>query len=277
MSGFVKAQRDRFAHPLFTNEKFCRGYAWDWIVAEAAYTERKVDVSGKIITLQRGQLAHSIRFIAKAWGWDKAAVSRFITRLKTETMIETATETGVTIITVCNYNKYQDRASAPETATETAPETGARQHRDRLKEGEEGKKVGGKPPTTPVPRERPHQGALPLVIEGGGGKPVDPVVAALTTVASFDAAKSFIAFRKGIKKPLTETGAKRLASNLRQIVERGGDADDALGLAEERGWQGMKPDWYFRENPAAPGLPDEREARIMAAGAADFLTSMGVR
>ncbi len=70
---------------------------------------------------------------------------------------------------------------------------------------------------------------------------------ALTRFAGLDAVSSFVAYRRKIKKPLTVTAAKRLAEQLRQIEARGGDASDALGLAEERGWQSVKADWYFNE------------------------------
>ena len=130
MSGFVYAQRARFSHPLFAREKFCRGYAWDWLVAKAVFRDTRISVSGRMVTLRRGQLSYSIRYLADAWRWDKAAVSRFIARLKTETMIETATETGQIVITICNYEKYQSPDRATETATDTATETRARQQRD---------------------------------------------------------------------------------------------------------------------------------------------------
>jgi hypothetical protein len=66
--------------------------------------------------------------------------------------------------------------------------------------------------------------------------------------ASPDAVSSFIAYRKRTKaKALTLTAAKRLASSLQEIFNAGGDTDDALGLAEERGWQSVKPEWYFND------------------------------
>ncbi len=60
-----------------------------------------------------------------------------------------------------------------------------------------------------------------------------------------DAAESFINYRKQIKKPLTETGAKRLSEKLRFIFVGGGEPKDALEMAEEKGWQSIEPDWYF--------------------------------
>lgn len=167
MSGYVRSQRRRFDHPLFRNEKFCRGYAWDWLVAHAAYKDRQIDAGGKIVTLRRGQLCYSIRFLATAWNWDKAAVSRYLARLQTETMIEASAETGQTVITICNYDYYQGGEPDTETPSGTLHETAARQQRDSSetnkkegKEGKEGKKkeepVGslspdGDGPTAPPP------------------------------------------------------------------------------------------------------------------------------
>jgi hypothetical protein len=64
--------------------------------------------------------------------------------------------------------------------------------------------------------------------------------------ASADAVRSFIAWRKATKKPLTERAAIMVAKTLREITGQGGDADEALDLAQEHGWQTIKPHWYWR-------------------------------
>ncbi|QBX35158.1 helix-turn-helix domain-containing protein [Paracoccus liaowanqingii] len=83
----------------------------------------------------------------------------------------------------------------------------------------------------------------------------------LAEVASPEAARSFIAYRAHMKKPLTATAARRLASSLTRISNQGGDPDDALGMAEERGWQSIKPHWYFKEqkNACNSGYPPRRQ------------------
>lgn len=73
----------------------------------------------------------------------------------------------------------------------------------------------------------------------------------LAEVASTEASHSFITYRAQMKKPLTATGARRLASSLNRISAKGGDPDDALGMAEERGWQSIEPHWYFKEQKNA--------------------------
>ena len=88
-------------------------------------------------------------------------------------------------------------------------------------------------------------------------EPVSTRGAALSSVDSFHireilgvhaepvAVLSFYQFRKTIKKPLTVTAAKRIAKTLEDIKSQGGNPTDALGLCEEKGWQSIRPDWYY--------------------------------
>lgn len=139
MSGYVAAQRARFAHHLFAREKFCRGYAWDWMVAQARWEPGPVSIGGRTIVLERGQFTASVRFMADAWNWSKSAVDRFVTRLKSEAMIGTASEQGQLVITICNYEKFQPAGREAGTDAGTPTGTAAGQQRDKLKKGKEGK------------------------------------------------------------------------------------------------------------------------------------------
>ena len=130
MIGYTRAHRDRFNHPLFATQKFCRGYAWDWLIAHAAFKPHRIEVKGRTVTLDRGQLSYSLRYIATAWNWEKDAVSRLLTRLKSETMIATDTATGQLVITICNYDTYQSDNGASATGNATPNATAPRQHRD---------------------------------------------------------------------------------------------------------------------------------------------------
>lgn len=68
----------------------------------------------------------------------------------------------------------------------------------------------------------------------------------LEHAASTDAVRGFIQWRKITKKPLTERAACLIAKTLRDITGSGGDADEALDLAQEHGWQTIKVEWYWR-------------------------------
>ncbi|WP_171230682.1 hypothetical protein [Ruegeria sp. HKCCA4008] len=205
MSGFLKAQRNRFDHHLFVKEKFCRGYAWDWLVAQAAWKNVIVDVSGKSIHLKRGQLCHSIRFIATKWNWSKSAVDRFLTRLKNETMIETVAGTGCLIITICNYDKYQGSTAGTGQKADQSPG----QKRDRS--------------GTKIKKDK---------------KIEEDIAAILAECCSPQVALDFIEYRRELNAPLTPHAAKIMVAKLGEHP----NPDDVFNLSIQNGWKGIFPE-----------------------------------
>jgi hypothetical protein len=133
-------ERGWLKHEVFSGEPFGRRSAWIWLIEEAAFAPRQKMVGGTIITLERGQLCHSYRFLAEAWGWKKDRVSRFLKllisarqiRAETATVGSTANATGEKLITICNYDKYQGAWDNGATVGATANATETRQQRDKL-------------------------------------------------------------------------------------------------------------------------------------------------
>jgi hypothetical protein len=139
VSGYVRIHRPLFeGHPAFRN--CAEAMAFAWLIVKAQWQPAKVRYKDRIIFLDRGQAAVSVRDFARAMDRDKAWIERLLKRLKSETMVTTRNETGVTVITICNYNEYQSDVGRCETVDETPGETGARQGRDteqRIEEREE--------------------------------------------------------------------------------------------------------------------------------------------
>lgn len=131
--GLIQIDRGILTHHLFGNDPLTRREAWLWMLCEATYTKdgRVKDVAGVSVKIKRGQFTHSIRFIAKSWKWSKSKTDRYIGRLKTETMIETDNGTGQLVITICNYETFQDVTKYRGTVNKTQNGTGAGQERDR--------------------------------------------------------------------------------------------------------------------------------------------------
>lgn len=119
--GFFTVHRDVFDHPMFKPEKFCERAAWLWLLREAQWTAGKVRVGRAVVSLERGQLAHSRRFIARAWGWDESAVRRVLARWKKYGAIDPQTTHEATIITICNYDEYQLGRPTEEQQTDPQP------------------------------------------------------------------------------------------------------------------------------------------------------------
>jgi hypothetical protein len=134
--GVFAIDRGIWDHPSFANEVFTEREAWIWLIGEAAFKPHRRRFGIYQVGLARGQYVTSIRFLADKWGWDRSKVERFLKRLKNETMITANAETGITLITIRNYNKYQ-RVSLPnETPSETQSKTVARQQRDKVEDKE---------------------------------------------------------------------------------------------------------------------------------------------
>src|SRR4051812_27336254 len=121
--GYYRMHRGWMENPIFEAEPFCRRAAWAWLVENAAWEDTQVFVNGKQIEIKRGQLCHSIRHMAEAWGWSIAAVQRYLKRLTTGTLTDTATDTGRLIVTICDYDVFQAGATTTDTAPDTATDT----------------------------------------------------------------------------------------------------------------------------------------------------------
>lgn len=116
MSGTVNIARAIFDHAIFADEPKTEREAWIWLVVEASWKPREKRVGKVIVKTQRGQLATSIRFLAGAWKWTAPKVQRYLKRLEKASMIVTSADTGVSVLTICNYDEYQSGGKASDTA-----------------------------------------------------------------------------------------------------------------------------------------------------------------
>lgn len=233
MSGTVNISRDIWTDPDFPQEPMSQREAFIWMVAEASWKPRKRRIGDHVVDLERGQLGASVRFLAAAWMWSPAKVQRFLERLRKMESITTKTDTGVTVITLCNYDEYQAGAKA----TDTPP------IQDRYTSDTNEKKEEIRGEEIPSDEGISEHRSRPAKTKDA------EQMALLRAVASEASAASFLDYRRRNKKAgaLSVTGAKRLAASLRQIFDSGGSPDDALAMAEERGWASVAPEWYFKE------------------------------
>jgi hypothetical protein len=156
-SGYVRLHRSLIGHPAFRNDSEAMAFAW--MIARAAWRPVRVRYKGLSVPLQRGQLAISIRDFAEAMDRSKGWVERLFTRLKTETMVKTHSETGVNVVTICNYDLFQVEKQTGKTAGKTPDGTGPGQRQDTEQEREEGKKENNKPESRAHARPLPEDWA----------------------------------------------------------------------------------------------------------------------
>jgi DNA-binding transcriptional regulator YhcF (GntR family) len=204
MSGYVRIHRTLIDHPAFRTDAEAMAFAW--LVAKASWRSSRVRYKGHGVCLERGQLAISVREFAMAMDRDKAWIERLLKRLKNEGMVETAAETGVTIVTICNYDKYQSECVSGETAAETQGETRARQTQDTEQRREKGKKKE--------------------TIALADWVPVEPW-------------EAFKRMRKGMKVPFTPDAERGILADLEKLRNEGHDLEKVLLKAVKRGWRGV--------------------------------------
>jgi hypothetical protein len=130
--GVFAVDRGIWEHPVFARERFTEREAFLWLISEAAWKARRVKAGSSIIDLERGQLSHSLRFLARKWGWLEPRVRRFFARLKNDSMIDARADAGQTLITICNYDTYQ-RVSLPSDAPRDARATRERRKEEDIK------------------------------------------------------------------------------------------------------------------------------------------------
>jgi len=121
--GVFAVARGIWDHEVFAPEPFTEREAWLWLISEAAWKTRTKRVGKWVGEIDRGQVATSERFCAKAWGWKKTRVRRFFDTLKTHHMADHVADQHKTIITICNYNEYQKVGLPEKTTEQTKKET----------------------------------------------------------------------------------------------------------------------------------------------------------
>lgn len=95
-------------NPIFSPEPLTDREAWIWLIEKASYLPSKMRHKNSMINLGRGEVPTSYRRLQDEWKWGVHRVCSFLRLLEEEGMIIRKIETGFLIITLCNYEKYQD-------------------------------------------------------------------------------------------------------------------------------------------------------------------------
>lgn len=122
MSGYTLSYRDKWQHPVFRNLR--EAGMWSWLCDTAVWKKTKVRFNGILIELDRGQLATSVRFMSNGFEVGEQLTRTFLQNLEKEGMINTRPTHWGTIITICNYDKYQLLENSDNTPTNTRPTHG---------------------------------------------------------------------------------------------------------------------------------------------------------
>lgn len=122
MKGWISLQKQVRKNWVWDDPKYFR--AWVDMLMMANYSEVKKPYKDSIVLIKRGEFPVSYRKLGERWGMAKNTVIRFINRLKADTMIDTHTDYGFTLVKIVNYDKYQSQAdTGVDTVSDTPSDT----------------------------------------------------------------------------------------------------------------------------------------------------------
>lgn len=124
MEGWIKIHRKIMDNPLYLSEPFTRMQAWIDLLLLANHKEGFFYVRGNKVVVGRGQVGTSSRTLASRWQWSRGKVERFLKDLENDNQIEPQKNNVITLISICNYDDYQN------TEPQTEPQTSRRQTTD---------------------------------------------------------------------------------------------------------------------------------------------------
>lgn len=116
--GWVHLHRSFMEHWLYGKKPFCDAMAWVDLILLANHESNKFYVDGDIVNIERGQTFTSYRSLTNRWGWGAPRIKKFLELLEREKMLEIKTFKNGTLLTLVNYEVYQDTRNANVTQTE---------------------------------------------------------------------------------------------------------------------------------------------------------------
>lgn len=141
--GYIPISRRLFEHPFWCEERvYSRFEAWIDLLQNTRFEDTEELIGNRLITVMRGQIPASLRYLGNRWKWSTKKVNSFLDMLVSAKMItkETPKETGQTVITICNYDKYNfcsENEKQQKKQTGNTGETVGKQQGNNIKEYKE--------------------------------------------------------------------------------------------------------------------------------------------
>jgi len=108
-AGYIRLHRQIQDHWVWSSGDTARG--WMDLVMLAAWEPHAVTIKGQLCTLERGDLAASVRFLAHRWRWGLRKTASFLARLQVDEMLvkkrNGSGNGSPSVFRVVNYDTYQ--------------------------------------------------------------------------------------------------------------------------------------------------------------------------
>ena len=114
--GWIKTYRQILDCWLWTDkEPYDKRSAWMQLLLTANHSDKKIMFNGELIVVKRGQILTSIRTLAEKQKWSYDKTLRFLRLIESDGMIEKESDKFRTLITIVNYEVFQDSPNTERT------------------------------------------------------------------------------------------------------------------------------------------------------------------
>lgn len=125
--GWIKLHRKINECWIWDEKPFDKARAWIDLLLLANHSDKKILFNGNIICVKKGQYLTSIRKLSERWGWSFDKVTRFLKILVSEEMLIKESDNNRTLLTIVNYEVYQEVTNSDE-CTENTPSSEPSEH-----------------------------------------------------------------------------------------------------------------------------------------------------
>ena len=107
-SGYILLHKRIENNFLWDEKPFDRARAWIDLLMMANWTDTEKILKGQLVKLKRGQLVRGLSTLADRWGWSVGKVQRYLKMLENQKMCNVIGYPFGQLITIENYERYQD-------------------------------------------------------------------------------------------------------------------------------------------------------------------------
>ncbi|MBR5583144.1 MAG: hypothetical protein IKW21_01300 [Lachnospiraceae bacterium] len=205
--GWISVYRRLQDHWLWEDKPFSKGQAWIDLIMLANHEDKKISYKGEIITCKSGDVNRSILQLSKRWGWGRDKTRKFLALLEADGMVTVNATKHRTTITIENYGVYRHKPATKRQPNGNQSAT-SRQQADINNNDNN------------YNNENNIYSADPKLDE---------------------AITEFVAFRKKIKKPMTDHAVQLMMNKLNRLSSNVDVQIEILNQSIMNGWQGIFP------------------------------------
>jgi len=231
MAGWIKLHRAIQDHWIFEDPEFFK--AWMTMLLNANHSDKTKMFNGALITVKRGQFVFGLEAFSATSKISISKLRRLIKLLENNQMIDRQKTNKFSIISITNYDDYQDSDSQTAGKETGKPQANDRQSNKPATTLEECKEVKNdknvKNNTTAPVRSQVKN--PPLDFSSWPQMPSEQTLA------------DWVAMRKRQKANISQTVINRFSKELHVAVGAGMTVDECLAECVTRNWRGFEYSW----------------------------------